>query len=175
MTAPAKQRISVGAYAMAYVDTGTGDPVLFLHGNPTSSWLWRDIVGSLADDYRCIAPDLIGMGDSDKLTGHDKYSFATHAEFLDGFIATLELDRPVVLVLHDWGSALGFDWARRHPKRVRGIAYMEAIVRPLTWDEWPPASRDLFQALRGPAGEQLILSKKIFSWKKSCQPRFSAS
>jgi haloalkane dehalogenase len=162
MAVPAKQRVRVDAHELAYVDAGTGDPVLFLHGNPTSSWLWREIVSRLAAHYRCIAPDLIGMGDSEKLAAGDAYSFATHAEFLDGFIESLGLDQPVVLVVHDWGSGLGFDWARRHPDRVRGIAYMEAIVRPLSWDEWPAASRDLFQALRSPAGEQLILEKNIF-------------
>ena len=158
----AKQFVDVGGKRMAYVEAGSGEPVLFLHGNPTSSWLWRNIVAPVSATHRCIAPDLIGMGDSEKLAEPDAYSFATHAEFVDGFIESLELTEPVTLVLHDWGSGLGFDWARRHPEQVKGIAYMEALVRPLSWDEWPAPSRELFQALRSPAGEQLILEKNIF-------------
>jgi haloalkane dehalogenase len=161
-----KQRIDIDGQRMAYVEQGQGERTfLLLHGNPTSSYLWRDVMPALADLGRCIAPDLIGMGDSDKLppVGPDTYRYATHRAFLWRFIErVIPADAPVTLVLHDWGSALGFDWARHHAARVQGIAYMEAIVRPLTWDEWPQASRQLFQALRSDAGERLILERNLF-------------
>lgn len=149
---------------MACVDMGQGDPVLFLHGNPTSSYLWRNIMPHLADHARCIAPDLIGMGDSDKLSGADpdRYSYTVHRDFLDAMFDALDPGERVTLVLHDWGSALGFDWASRNPERIKGITYMEAIVRPMMWDEWPEPSRPLFQALRSNAGESLILEKNVF-------------
>ncbi len=149
---------------MAVWDQGQGPVLLFLHGNPTSSFLWRKLIANLATDFRCVAPDLIGMGASDKLPNSDvdSYSFAEHRDFLDKLIVELELGPEVTLVLHDWGSALGFDWARRHASQVDGLVYMEALVRPLSWDEWPAASRDLFKALRSPAGESLILEKNIF-------------
>jgi haloalkane dehalogenase len=149
---------------MACVDEGAGPAVVFLHGNPTSGFLWRNIWPSLAGRYRCLVPDLPGMGDSEPVPGTDpgRYGFAVHSRYLDAFLDTVVPDGPVVLVLHDWGSALGFDWARRHPDRVRGIAYTEALVAPLTWDDWPAAGRDLFQALRSPAGERLILEKNVF-------------
>lgn len=137
----------------------------FLHGNPTSSYLWRDVMPGVAALGRCVAPDLIGMGDSDKLAnpGPDTYRFATHRAFLEAFIdAVLGPVRPIVLVRHDWGSALAFDWANRHRKRVAGIAYMEAIVRPLTWEEWPEASRRVFQGFRSPSGEEMILDRNLF-------------
>jgi haloalkane dehalogenase len=143
---------------------GSGDPIVFQHGNPTSSYLWRDVIPHLADLGRCIAPDLIGMGHSDKLleTGPDAYSFTQHRRYLDLLLDALGVESNVTFVLHDWGSALGFDWARRHPAAVSGIAYMEALVRPLRWDEWPDNARAIFQALRGPAGEDLILQKNVF-------------
>lgn len=149
---------------MAYIDVGEGDPIVLLHGNPTSSYLWRDVIPHLADLGRCIAPDLIGMGHSDKLTddGPETYRFVQHRRYLELLLDALGADDRVTLVVHDWGSALGFDWARRHPAAVRGIAYMEAIVRPLVWAEWPDNARALFQALRGPAGEELILKKNAF-------------
>jgi haloalkane dehalogenase len=163
---PVKHSIDVGGHRMAWVEQGTGPHAfLFLHGNPTSSYLWRDVIPAVSRLGRCIAPDLIGMGDSDKLSpaGPDTYRFATHRDFLWRFIdRVLPGDAPVTLVLHDWGSALGFDWARHHASRVRGIAYMEALVRPLTWDEWPAASRGLFQGLRSAAGEKLILERNVF-------------
>lgn len=145
-------------------EAGQGDPVLFLHGNPTSSYLWRHVIPEVADQARCIAPDLIGMGRSDKLpvAGPGSYRFQEHQRYLDALLEQLDLGERVTLVLHDWGSALGFDWARRHPERVRGIAYMEALVRPLRWEEWPAASRSLFAALRSPDGEELILEKNVF-------------
>ncbi len=149
---------------MAYVDAGEGDPIVLLHGNPTSSRLWRNVIPHLESLGRCVAPDLIGMGDSDKLatSGPSAYRFVEHRRFLDGFLAAVGADSHVVFVLHDWGSALGFDWARRHPSDVRGIAYMEAIVRPLTWDEFPAAARRIFQAMRSDDGERLVLQDNVF-------------
>jgi haloalkane dehalogenase len=149
---------------MAYVDVGEGDPIVFLHGNPTSSYLWRDVIPHVADKGRCIAPDLIGMGRSDKLgnSGPGTYRFVEHRSYLDALLDALGVSERVTLVVHDWGSALGFDWARRHQSAVRGIAYMEALVRPLLSSEWPEAARDLFAALRSPAGEQLILERNLF-------------
>jgi len=162
----AKQTVDVGGHRMAYVDRGQGQHTfLLLHGNPTSSALWRDVIPALEGLGRCIAPDLIGMGDSDKLApaGAGTYRYATHRDFLGRFIErVVPADARVTLVLHDWGSALGFDWARQHPSRVAGIAYMEAIVRPLTWDEWPAESREMFRALRAPAGEHLVLERNLF-------------
>ena len=154
----------IGGLKMAYRDTGSGDPMVFLHGNPTSSFLWRDVIPALTDQARCIAPDLIGMGQSDKLanSGPDSYSFLEHRQYLDGLLDALDLGDAVTLVVHDWGSALGFDWARRHPERVKGLVYMEAIVRPLSWQEWPESGRSLFEAFRSPAGDELILQKNMF-------------
>ncbi len=160
-----KKFLSVNDQKMAYVEMGQGRPIVFLHGNPTSSYLWRDVMPELAALGRCIAPDLIGMGDSAKLPGADAetYRFSTHATYLSGFMSGMGLDQDVLLVVHDWGSALGFDWANRNRKAVRGIAYMEGIVRPLAgWEEFSPAATPIFQALRSPAGEDLILNKNIF-------------
>ena len=149
---------------MTYRESGSGDPIVFLHGNPTSSYLWRNIIPQLVPFGRCLAPDLIGMGGSDKLdeAEPDRYRFACHRRYLDAALAALGVDERVTLVVHDWGSALGFDWARRHADRVAGIAYMEAIVRPIDWDEWPEPSRPIFEALRSEAGETLILDKNVF-------------
>ncbi|MYB84304.1 MAG: haloalkane dehalogenase [Chloroflexi bacterium] len=146
---------------MTYVDTGDGDPVVFLHGNPTSSYLWRNVIPHLAGQARCLAPDLIGMGDSGKAPD-GSYRFADHARYLDAWFDAVGLNERVVLVGHDWGSALGFDWACRHPERVKGVAYMEGIVRPMTWDEWPEQARNIFQAMRSPAGEEIVLQKNVF-------------
>jgi len=160
-----KKSATIGGKHMAYVELGDGEPVfLFLHGNPTSSYLWRNVVPEVAGLGRCVAPDLIGMGDSDKIEhpGPDTYRFATHREFLWGFIETVIGDRRLVLVGHDWGSALGFDWANHHRERVQGIVYMEAIVRPLSWAEWPEGSRRVFQGFRSAAGEEMILDKNMF-------------
>ncbi len=160
-----KRFMNVSGSRMAYVERGTGRPLLFLHGNPTSSYLWRHVIPPLAASYRCIAPDLIGMGDSDKLAaslGEGRYSLFSHQHYLDGFIEALQLTEPVTLVLHDWGSALGFDWARRFPKRVRGIAYMEAIVAVRKWQDMPELGRTTFQALRSERGEDMILAQNLF-------------
>src|SRR5438128_5105722 len=145
---------------MAYVEVGVGAPIVFLHGNPTSSYLWRNVIPLLQGAGRCLAPDLIGMGRSGKAAG-GSYRFADHARYLDAWFEALAL-RDVTLVVHDWGSALGFDWARRHPDRVRALVYMEAIVRPVTWAEWPEAARKIFQAMRSPAGEEMVLQKNVF-------------
>ena len=159
-----KRRIQVLGKTMAAVDEGEGDPIVFLHGNPTSSYLWRNVIPHLAGLGRCIAPDLIGMGDSDKLdaSGPDAYTFVQHREYLDAALEALDVRENVTLVVHDWGSALGFDWANRHRDSVRGIAYMEAIVRPLGWEEWPEAATAIFRAFRSPAGEDVVLEKNVF-------------
>jgi haloalkane dehalogenase len=161
-----KKFVTVDGKRMAYVELGDGEPVfLFLHGNPTSSYLWRNVMPEVVGLGRCVALDLIGMGDSDKLEhpGPDTYRFATHRDFLWGFIdAAIGRDSPLVLVGHDWGSALGFDWANHHRDRMRGIVYMEAIVRPLSWSEWPEASRRIFQGFRSAAGEEMVLDTNMF-------------
>jgi len=146
---------------MAYLDTGRGNPVVFLHGNPTSSFLWRKVIPHVQGVGRCLAPDLVGMGQSGKAPS-GSYRFADHARYLDAWFEAMELRENVTLVVHDWGSALGFDWARRHPDRVSGLVYMEAIVRPLTWAEWPENARKIFQGMRSPAGEELVLQKNVF-------------
>ena len=148
---------------MAYVDRGEGDPFVLLHGNPTSSYLWRDVIPPLAEVGRCIAPDLIGMGDSDKIGGGpDAYRFETHARFLEGLLEKVGLDGKMVLVGHDWGGPLLFDWGRQHPGSVRGVVYMETIVTPVTWDDWPDSARRVFQGMRSEAGEEIILEKNVF-------------
>ena len=159
-----KQFVTVKGLSMAYKQLGKGDPILFLHGNPTSSYLWRNIMTPLAADHQCFAPDLIGMGDSDKLTdpGPESYRFVEHREYLNGILDQILPADPVVLVIHDWGSALGFDWARRNPDRVRAIAYMEAVVRPMAWDEFNQQARPVFEGFRSPAGEEMVLEKNVF-------------
>jgi haloalkane dehalogenase len=156
-----RRRVRTLDTEMAYVDVGAGDPVVFLHGNPTSSYLWRNVIPHLAALGRCLAPDLVGMGDSGRAPA-GSYRFADHARYLDAWLDAIVPARPVTLVVHDWGSALGFDWARRNPARVRGVAYMEALVRPVTWDEWPEPARKVFQAMRSPAGEEMVLQKNVF-------------
>jgi len=159
-----KKRVEVNGKNMAYIDEGSGDPIVFLHGNPTSSYLWRNIIPHLTDQGRCVAPDLIGMGDSDKLdqVGADSYRFVEHREYLDGLLDLLGIEENVVFVIHDWGSALGFDWANRHRESTQGIAYMEAIVTPMSWDDWPEVARRIFQGFRSDAGEEMILQKNVF-------------
>src|SRR3989440_1982515 len=149
----AVRHVQVHGARMAYVEEGSGDPVVFLHGNPTSSYLWRDVIPHVAPLGRCIAPDLIGMGDSDPLpdSGPGRYRFVDHRAHLDALLEGLGVRERVTFVVHDWGSALGFDWANRHRDAVAGIAYMEAIVRPVTGAEWPDAARPGFQGLRSPA------------------------
>ena len=159
-----KKRATIEGLEMAYVDEGEGDPIVFLHGNPTSSYLWRNVMPHLAGQGRLIAPDLIGMGDSDPLPdpGPGSYRFVEHRRLLDALLDHLGVTERVTLVIHDWGSALGFDWANRHRDAVLGIAYMEAIVRPVTWDEWPETARGIFQTFRSDAGEVVVLEKNVF-------------
>ena len=159
-------RADVEGVEMAYVDTGaaqagSGDAVVFLHGNPTSSYLWRNIIPHVSPAARCLAPDLMGMGDSDA-TPEGSYRFLDHSKYLDAWFDAVLPDGRVTLVVHDWGSALGFHWARRHPERVAGMVYMEAIVRPVTWDEWPEAARQVFQGFRSEAGESMVMERNIF-------------
>ena len=156
-----RKRAAVLDSDMAYVDTGSGDPVVFLHGNPTSSYLWRNVIPPVAAGHRCLAPDLIGMGDSGKNPA-GSYRFVDHARYLDAWFEALGLTQSVTLVVHDWGSALGFYWAHRHPERIKALAYMEAIVQPLTWASWPETARNIFQAMRSPAGEDMVLQKNVF-------------
>jgi len=159
-----KRSIEIRGLTMAYEEVGEGDPIVFLHGNPTSSYLWRNIIPHLSDSYRCIAPDLIGMGDSDKLpdSGPASYTLAEHRKYLDQLLDALDLGDRVTLVIHDWGSGLGFDWANRNRGRVVGISYMEAIVQPVAWADWPDAARPIFEALRSDAGEPMVLDKNVF-------------
>ena len=159
-----KQYITVNDRQMAYVEIGSGAPIIFQHGNPTSSYLWRNIMRPLANRGRCIAVDLIGMGDSQKLDnpGPDSYRYAEHREYLYAAWEQLGITDNVTLVIHDWGSALGFEWAMRNPEKVKGIVYMEGVVRSMTWDDWPAAVRALFEGFRSDAGESMILDKNIF-------------
>jgi haloalkane dehalogenase len=158
-----KQREVLGR-SMAFVNEGQGDPIVFLHGNPTSSYLWRNVIPHVLELGRCIAPDLIGMGDSEKLpdSGPTSYTFVEHRRYLDALLEGLGVKGRVTLVVHDWGSALGFDWAYRHQDAVRGIAYMEALVKPRSWSEIPSPFREFLQAVRSPAGEQMVLEHNFF-------------
>jgi haloalkane dehalogenase len=160
-----KRRVVVEGVEMAYAEEGEGQPTFLLqHGNPTSSFLWRDVIEKLWPVGRCIAPDLIGMGDSAHPAdaGPESFGFREHRHYLDALLDKILPEERLVLIGHDWGSALLFDWARRNPGRVAGIAYMEAIVRPLTWDEWPEGAREAFQEMRSPAGEQMVLDGNFF-------------
>lgn len=159
-----KRKVGVDGLSMALVEAGAGDVTfVLLHGNPTSSFLWREVIPRLEPLGRVVAPDLVGMGDSDKLpdSGPGSYTLVEHRRYLDGLLDEVVPDGDVVLVVHDWGSALGFDWARRHPDRVAGIAYMEAIVRPLAWDEWPRGV-ETFRRMRGEEGERWMLDDNMF-------------
>lgn len=163
-----KKYVNVLGQRMAYVEMGSGDPIVFQHGNPTSSYLWRNIMPGLAKQGRCIALDLIGMGDSDKLTpsGPDRYTLAEHLRYFDAAMEALGVtnsgSNSVTLVLHDWGSSIGFDWARRHADALKGIAYMEAIVCPMEWSQWPASATPVFKGFRSPAGEDMALVKNVF-------------
>lgn len=163
-----KRFAEVNGKKMAYVEEGSGPPVVFLHGNPTSSYIWRNILPVVAPHARCIAPDLIGMGDSDKLEGTDpaRYSFLEHRRFLEAFLEKLGLTDKVVLVGHDWGGALAMDWAFRHPSSVRGITYFETSVRPRHWDEISPQARSFFERIRSAEGEQMALEENLFVEKQ---------
>ena len=150
---------------MAYIEEGEGDPIVFLHGNPTSSYLWRNIMPRLAGRGRLIAPDLIGMGDSEKLddSGPESYTFAEHRKYLFGLLYQLGVCESVTLVIHDWGSGLGFHWAHQNPNSVKGIAFMEAIVAPIpSWDGFPKDFAEVFEGFRSPAGEEMVLQNNMF-------------
>ena len=166
MTWTEKKFAEVNGHRMAYVETGNldGDPIVFLHGNPTSSYLWRNIIPFAESFGRCIAPDLIGMGDSDKLpdSGPDRYRFVEHREYLDALLDQLGVNSNVTLVIHDWGSGLGFDWANRNRAAMKGIAYMEAMVKPRNWDDFPERARPAFQAMRSPKGDEMVLENNFF-------------
>lgn len=159
-----KRHVEVDGARLAFVEAGAGDPIIFLHGNPTSSYLWRNVIPYLSPLGRCVAPDLVGMGDSDKLanSGPDRYTLAEHYHYLSGLLAALGVERRVTLVVHDWGGPLGFRWAREHPQAVRGIAYMETLVMPVSWDDWPDAARGIFQGFRSERGESLVLERNSF-------------
>ena len=160
-----QQFVDVSGKRIAYLEAGTGDPIVLLHGNPTSSYLWRNIIPELERTGRVIAPDLIGQGDSEKLPvseGADRYSFEVAFDYLDRLLHEIDAYQNVTLVIHDWGSGLGFHWARHNPERVKGIAYMEAIVMPMTWEDWPEGARGIFQGFRSAKGEDLVLQRNMF-------------
>ena len=159
-----KKNASILGCTMTYVDEGVGDPIVLLHGNPTSSYLWRNIIPHLSGLGRCVAPDLIGMGDSDKLktSGPDSYTLVEHRKYLDALLEEIGVTENITFVVHDWGSALGFDWTFRHPDKVKGIAYMEAILLHYDWNDWPDDARKIFQGFRSPAGEEMVLDKNYF-------------
>jgi haloalkane dehalogenase len=159
-----KKYIDVLGKQIAYVEMGEGDPIIFQHGNPTSSYLWRNIMPQLQSLGRCIAMDLIGMGDSEKLEdkGNMTYSYDTHKKYFDGFLDAIGVESNATLVIHDWGSALGFDWANDYPQRVKAICYMEGIVQSMEWEDWNEDAKGIFQGFRSPAGEEMILEKNLF-------------
>jgi haloalkane dehalogenase len=159
-----KKFTDVNGKMMAYIDEGSGDTVLFLHGNPTSSFLWRNIAPYLEDTNRVVIPDLIGMGDSEKLDGENNfdYKYHGHYKYLTGLMNDLNLGDSINLVIHDWGSAMGFQFAREHPERINSITYMEAVVMPLSWEQWPDAATKIFELFRSETGEELVLEKNFF-------------
>ena len=159
-----KKKISIDNKNIAYVESGSGDPIIFLHGNPTSSYLWRNITPHLESQGRCICIDLIGMGDSDKLDNSDEnsYQFEEHYHYVNAAIESLTNGENTTFVIHDWGSALGFNWCYHNPDSVKGIAYMEAIVKEMTWEDWRDEAKGIFQGFRSDAGESLVLEKNYF-------------
>lgn len=156
-----RQRVKTLDSEMSYVDVGSGNPVVFLHGNPTSSYLWRNVIPHATRLGRCFAPDLIGMGQSDKSPAK-RYRFTDHARYLDAWFEALGIEKNVILVLHDWGSALGFYRAFRYPQQIEGLAYMEAIVQPRLWADFPVGRADLFRSLRSDKGESMIFEENFF-------------
>lgn len=160
-----KKFITVNGKTIAYVDEGSGDPIVLLHGNPTSSFLWRNVAPELLASGRVIIPDLIGHGDSEKLPeslGPERYSLEVAYDYLSALLEAIEVSANVTLVIHDWGSALGFMWAMRNSDAVKGVAYMEGIVAPVTWDDWPESARGIFKGFRSEKGEDLILNRNMF-------------
>jgi haloalkane dehalogenase len=160
-----KKFASVNGKQIAYLEEGSGDPIVLLHGNPTSSFLWRNVVPGLVDSGRVIVPDLIGQGDSEKLPASDgpgRYTLEVVYSYIDGLLETIGANKNVTLVIHDWGSALGFLWAMRHADDVKGVAYMEGIVKPVSWDDWPEGAVGIFKGFRSDKGEDLILNRNMF-------------
>jgi haloalkane dehalogenase len=160
-----KKTIDVHGKKMAYVDEGEGNPIVFLHGNPTSSYLWRNVIPQVEGLGRVLAPDLIGMGDSEKLPaadGPERYNFEVHYDYLSAFLEAVGATENVTLVIHDWGSGLGFHWASQHRAALKGIAYMEALVMPVKWDDWPESARGIFKGFRSDKGEDLVLKRNMF-------------
>jgi len=160
-----KSSVNIEGKKLAYIDVGEGTPIVMLHGNPTSSFLWRNIISHLNDLGRVIVPDLIGHGDSDKLPvsmGPDRYKFENTFKYLDKLLNKLEINNDITLILHDWGSALGFYWAMKNPEKIKAICYMEAIVSPIDWSDWPEQARGIFKGFRSEKGEDLILKRNMF-------------
>mgnify|MGYP001441438048 FL=1 len=160
-----KSSVNIDGQKLAYIDVGEGTPIVMLHGNPTSSFLWRNIIPHLNDLGRVIVPDLIGHGDSDKLPvsmGPDRYTFENTFEYIDKILNKLEINQDITLILHDWGSALGFYWAMKNPEKIKAICYMEAIVSPINWSDWPEQARGIFKGFRSAKGEDLILKRNMF-------------
>ena len=156
-----RRRVPVLDSEMSYVDTGVGTPIVFLHGNPTSSFLWRNIIAEVKPAARCLAPDLIGMGRSGRAPS-GSYRFVEHARYLDAWFDAIGIREEIILVGHDWGSALAFHWANRHRDRIAGLVYMEAIVQSLTWEQWPDAATRVFQGFRSDSGESMVLENNVF-------------
>ena len=156
-----RKRVQTLDSEMSYLDVGAGDPVVFLHGNGTFSYVWRNIIPYVKPLGRCLAPDLMGCGNSGKIPG-SSYRIVDQARYLDAWFEALDLGERITLVLHDWGGPLGFDWARRHQDQIKGIAYMETLVQPLNWDDWPEIRKDLFRQFRSPMGEEMVLRDNFF-------------
>ena len=165
-TMPYKKKfISVNNKQIAYIEEGSGDPIILLHGNPTSSFLWRNVIPELVGSGRVIVPDLIGQGDSEKLPaseGAERYSLEIAYSYIDGLLESIGANENVTLVIHDWGSSIGFLWAMRHPAAVKGVAYMEGIVKPVSWVDWPESAVGIFKGFRSDKGEDLILNRNMF-------------
>ncbi len=159
-----KKSLTINNNQMAFIDEGNGETLIFIHGNPTSSFLWRNIAPHFIDKYRVIVPDLIGMGDSDKLEGIDNedYNFKGHYKYLSELIKNLNIMTPIHLVIHDWGCALGLKYARHNPLLVKSITFMEGMTIPLSWDQWPEIGTKIFKLFRSEIGEELVLDKNIF-------------
>ena len=160
-----KKFVSVKGKQIAYVEEGSGDPIVLLHGNPTSSFLWRNVIPELVESGRVIVPDLIGQGDSEKLPaseGPERYSLEVAYSYVDGLLESIGANENVTLVIHDWGTGVGFLWAMRHPAAVKGVAYMEGIVKPVSWSDWPESAVGIFKGFRSDKGEDLILNRNMF-------------
>lgn len=160
-----KKFATVNGKQIAYVEEGSGDPIVLLHGNPTSSFLWRNVVPELVASGRVIVPDLIGQGDSEKLPaseGPERYTLEVAYSYVEGLLETIGANQNVTLVIHDWGSGIGFLWAMRNAAAVKGVAYMEGIVKPVGWADWPEGAVGMFKGFRSEKGEDLILNRNMF-------------